>query len=307
MARKKRGIPVHGWLNIDKPAGMSSAQVVGAVKRITNAQKAGHAGTLDPFATGVLPIALGEATKTVPYMMAEEKSYRFTIRWGEARNTDDIEGEVTDRSDKRPDFQEIKAALPRFTGQISQTPPAYSAIKIKGERAYKLARAGEEVEMPERHVTIHELTLVEIVDTESAIFDVTCSKGTYIRALGRDLAVFLGTFGHLSALRRTKVGTFCHLDAISLDKLEQLWQCPAEFDALLPISTVLDDIPELAVNGPQAERLRHGGDVSGVELADGTVCAIYGDTPVALARIEAGRMYPFRVFNIDDQEKPDVD
>lgn len=302
MARKKRGIPIHGWLNIDKPAGRSSAQVVGAVKRITNAQKAGHAGTLDPFATGVLPIALGEATKTVSYMMAEEKSYRFTVVWGEARNTDDIDGEVTDRSDQRPGRQAIEAALPHFTGEQRQTPPPYSAIKINGERAYKLARAGIELEMPERIVTIHDLKLVKIVDSESAIFDVTCSKGTYIRALARDIAIYLGTFGHLSALRRTKVGTFSEEVAISLDKLEELWQCPAEFDALLPISTALDDIPELAVNGPQAERLRHGNEVSGIEFADGIVCAIYVDTPIALARVEAGRMYPVRVFNIDNQE-----
>lgn len=302
MARKKRGIPIHGWLNIDKPAGRTSAQVVGAVKRITNAQKAGHAGTLDPFATGVLPIALGEATKTVSYMMAEEKSYRFTAVWGEARNTDDIDGDVTAISDRRPGRQEIEAALKHFTGELVQIPPAYSAIKINGERAYKLARAGMALEMPERQVTIHELKLLEIADSESAIFDVTCSKGTYIRALARDIAAFLGTFGHLSALRRTKVGRFYAQDAISLDKLEELWQCPAEFDALLPISTALDDIPELAVNGPQAQRLRHGGEVSGIEFADGIVCAIYADTPVALARMEQGRMYPIRVFNLDDQE-----
>jgi tRNA pseudouridine55 synthase len=302
MARKKRGIPVHGWLNIDKPAGRSSAQVVGAVKRITNAQKVGHAGTLDPFATGVLPIALGEATKTVSYMMAEEKSYRFTVVWGEARNTDDIEGEVTDHSDIRPDRNAIEAVIPIFTGEQVQTPPAFSAIKINGQRAYKLARAGIEVDIPKRTVMIHSLKLVKIIDSESAIFDVVCGKGTYIRALARDISRYLGTFGHLSALRRTKVGSFLAQNAISLDKLEQLWQCPAEFGHLLPISTALDDIPELAVTGPQADRLKHGNSLSGIEFADGIVCAIYGDTPIALSKVENGWMYPVRVFNIDNQE-----
>ena len=298
MARKRRGTPIHGWLNIDKAAGMTSAHVVARVKRITNAEKVGHAGTLDPFATGVLPIALGEATKTVGYIVDDMKEYRFTVRWGEARNTDDIEGEIEATSDHRPSREDILAALHHFTGTIRQRPPAYSAILIRGERAYKLAREGMDVTMPERDVHIAALQLVGIPDRDHAIFDVTCGKGTYIRALGRDLALRLGTVAHLSALRRLRVGPFCANDAISLDKLAKLWQCPAEFQDLLPLTTALDDIPALAVTEPQAVRLRHGNDVAIPDQADGIVCVMDGNTPLGLAKMEAGRLYPVRIFNI---------
>ena len=193
MARKRRGTPIHGWLNIDKDARLSSAQVVGRVKRITNAQKVGHAGTLDPFATGILPIALGEATKTVGYIVDETKEYRFTVRWGEARNTDDIEGKVIEMSNVRPTEDEIKKLLPDFIGTVRQQPPAFSAIKISGERAYKLARAGTELDMPERDVHIESLILIEILDEDYAVFEVSCGKGTYIRALARDIDLKLGT------------------------------------------------------------------------------------------------------------------
>mgnify|MGYP001793842746 CR=1 FL=1 len=217
MARKRRGTPIHGWLNIDKEAGLSSAQVVGRVKRIMNAAKAGHAGTLDPFATGILPIALGEATKTVSYITDDSKEYRFTVCWGEKRNTDDIEGEIEAISGIRPTREDILQILPAFTGAIQQRPPAFSAIKIKGERAYKLARDGQDIDMPEREVHIESLSLTEIVDTDHAVFEVTCGKGTYIRSLARDMAVKLGTVAHLSSLRRTRVGPFLERDAISLD------------------------------------------------------------------------------------------
>ncbi|MEX0583687.1 MAG: tRNA pseudouridine(55) synthase TruB [Sneathiella sp.] len=298
MVRKRRGTPIHGWLNIDKEAGLSSAQVVGRIKRITNAQKVGHAGTLDPFATGILPIALGEATKTVSYIVDETKEYRFTARWGEARNTDDIEGEIESRSDIRPNTDDILKLLPRFIGTIRQRPPAFSAIKIAGERAYKLARAGVDIEMPERDVHIESLSLIEIIDEDHAIFEVSCGKGTYIRALARDMALKLGTVAHLSALRRIRVGPFSEADAISLDKLEKLWQCPAKFVDLLPLATALDDIPALAVTEPQASRLRHGNDVAVPNQADGIVCAMERDIPVGIAKIETERLCPVRIFNL---------
>jgi tRNA pseudouridine55 synthase len=298
MARRRRGIPIHGWLNIDKPAGLSSSAVVGAVKRITNAQKVGHAGTLDPFATGVLPIALGEATKTVQYMMSDDKEYRYTVRWGEARNTDDIEGEITETSDHRPTEKEILSSIPAFLGTIEQIPPAFSALKIEGKRAYKLAREGVALDMQARDVQIHDMSLVECRDSDHAVFDVCCGKGTYIRALARDLAVTLGTFGHLVDLRRTRVGSFCEKNAISLDKLEKLWQCPAEFEGLLPVTTPLDDIPAVALTEAQALRVRHGNDVAAPNQADGIVCAMDGIIPIGIAKVEDERLYPVRVFNI---------
>ncbi len=298
MARRRKGIPIHGWLNIDKPDGMSSAAVVGTVKRLTNAQKAGHAGTLDPFATGILPIALGEATKTAGYIVDDSKEYVFTARWGEARNTDDVEGEVSETSDKRPTESEILAILPAFTGVIKQTPPIYSAIKIDGKRAYKLARDGQDVQIPERDVQITALTLEEILDQDHARFRVSCGKETYIRALARDIALKIGTVAHLTQLRRTRVGPFSEKCAISLDKLEKLWQCPAEFEDLLPLTTALDDIPAVAISETQADRVRHGNSVAVPNQADAIVCAMEGDIPVAISRIEDGNLFPVRVFNI---------
>lgn len=298
MARRKKGNPIHGWLNIDKPVGMTSATVVKIVKRITTAQKAGHAGTLDPFATGILPIALGEATKTVPYIVDDIKEYSFTARWGEKRDTDDLDGDITETSDYRPSETEILSILPLFTGSVIQTPPIYSAIKIKGERAYKLARAGEDVEMPQRQIEIYALTLENIIDSDHASFHVTCSKGTYIRALARDLAVKLGGVAHLSQLRRTKVGPFLEKNAISLDKLEKLWQCPAEFEDLLPLTTALDDIPAVAISETQALRVRHGNDVAVPNTADGIVCAMDREQPVSISKVENGILFPVRVFNI---------
>ena len=298
MARRKKGIPIHGWLKIDKPAGMTSAAVVNKVKWITKAQKAGHAGTLDPFATGILPIALGEATKTIPFIVDDKKQYAFTARWGEKTNTDDIEGEIEATSPYRPTAADISMAISQFLGVIVQVPPAFSAIKINGERAYKLARDGVQITMPEREVEIFELSLDQALDSDHATFTVSCAKGTYIRALARDLAVHMGTVAHLSQLRRTKVGPFLEKDAISLDKLEQLWQCPAEFEDLLPLTTALDDIPAVAISEAQALRVSHGNDVAVPNIADGIVCAMDRGKPLSISKVENGVLYPVRVFNI---------
>src|SRR4051812_19475755 len=213
MSRKRRGSPVHGWVVVDKPEGVTSTQAVAIVRRVFDAQKAGHAGTLDPMATGVLAVALGEATKTVPFAMEAEKIYRFTARWGEARDSDDAEGRVTATSDIRPTREQVEDALPRFVGRITQVPPAYSAIKVQGERAYDLARVGETVSLEPRTVVIHEARVMETPDPEHTAFEMRCGKGTYVRAWVRDLALALATFGHVSRLRRTAIGGFSEKDA----------------------------------------------------------------------------------------------
>ncbi|HEY3147482.1 MAG TPA: tRNA pseudouridine(55) synthase TruB, partial [Dongiaceae bacterium] len=230
--RRKRGEKVDGWLILDKPVDLTSTQAVNIVRRIFDAQKAGHAGTLDPLASGILPIALGEATKTVPYAMDALKSYRFTLRFGEARATDDAEGEVVQTSVKRPSDDEIRAILPEFTGLITQVPPAFSAIKVQGERAYDLARAGEAVELEPRQVLIHSIRLLARPSADDATFDVVSGKGAYMRALGRDLAIGLGTCGHIRDLRRTAVGPFTETRAISLESLSALGHSPAAFEHL---------------------------------------------------------------------------
>ena len=221
MARRKRGKAVHGWLVLDKPAGMTSTQAVGAVRRAFDARKAGHAGTLDPLATGVLPIALGEATKTVPYAVEGEKGYQFTVRWGAETDTDDAEGRLVATSETRPDRGAIEPLLARFVGEILQTPPAFSAIKIDGERAYDLARAGETVELEPRLVRIDEFTLLHTPDRDTAVFEARCGKGTYVRALARDMGRALGCLGHVVALRRTRVGPFAEADAVSMATLQE--------------------------------------------------------------------------------------
>jgi tRNA pseudouridine55 synthase len=313
MGRRKKGSPVHGWVIVDKPEGITSTQVVGIVKRVFDAQKAGHAGTLDPMATGVLAIALGEATKTVPYAMDSEKSYRFTACWGEARDSDDAEGKVVATSDKRPSREEIEAAIPRLVGEVTQVPPAYSAVKVAGERAYDLAREGEAVQLEPRVVEIYEVRLLSMPDADHAEFEMSCGKGTYVRAWVRDVARILGTVGHVSRLRRTSVGAFSEGDAIALEKLKAFMHIPAAFEHLRPISTALDGIPALAVTGPDAVRLRSGNPiiVRAREFARLTEDAgssddlqgltVYLSTqegePVALAALEAGELRPFRVFN----------
>jgi len=313
MVRKRKGEPVHGWVVVDKPVGMTSTQVVGFVKRIFEAQKAGHAGTLDPMASGVLAVALGEATKTVPFAMEAEKTYEFTARWGEGRDSDDAEGRIVETSEIRPSRQDIERLLPRFTGVIEQVPPSFSAIKVAGERAYDLARDGEAPQLEARKIVVEDVRLVDQPDANHAAFEMRCGKGAYVRAWVRDLARALGTVAHVSALRRTRIGPFSIGEAIPLEKLEAFGHSPAAFEHLRPISTALDGIPALAVTGSDAVRLRSGNSVlmrAGLfarikemshardDLQGLTVylSSAQGE-PIALAELSGGELRPFRVFN----------
>jgi tRNA pseudouridine55 synthase len=305
MAKTKR-TPVHGWLILDKPHGMTSTQAVGKVRFLFNAEKAGHGGTLDPLATGLLPIALGEATKTVSYAMDGRKVYRFTARWGEERTTDDLEGAVSATSDHRPSREEVESILPRFTGEIMQAPPAFSAIKVDGERAYDLARAGEAVELAERPILIEALTLVDIPDPDHATFEVACGKGTYIRSLARDMGRSLGTAAHVTMLRRVAVGPFTETHMISLENLVELGhKAPggdAKTGALLPIETVLDGIPALAIDEEQARRLKLGQAVllrgANAPIAEDAVLVMSGAKPLGIGTIVQGSLKPKRLFNL---------
>ena len=313
MARKRKGAPVHGWVVVDKPVGVTSTETVAAVKRVFEAQKAGHAGTLDPLASGVLAVALGEATKTVSFAMDSEKTYNFTARWGEARDSDDAEGKVEGTSDIRPSKVEIAALLPSFIGDISQVPPRFSAVKVSGERAYDIARDGEVPQLEPRIVSIHDVRLVAQPDPDHAEFEMRCGKGAYVRAWVRDFAIGLGTLGYVSELRRTAVGGFTLADAIPLEKLKSFGHSPAAFEHLKPISTALDGIPALAVTGADAVRLRCGNPIlmrAGLfarikeeahpddDLQGLTVyLASAAGEPVALAELSGGELRPFRVFN----------
>jgi tRNA pseudouridine55 synthase len=303
--RDKRDI--HGWIVLDKPIGMTSTQAVAVVKRLFSAKRAGHAGTLDPLASGGLPIALGEATKTVPFVMDGLKRYRFTVRWGEERDTDDTEGKVVKTSEARPTAESIRALLPQFTGVIEQIPPRYSAIKVQGERAYDLARDGEAVELAPRPVEIHQLDLIEQVDSNQSVFEAECGKGTYVRALARDIGRILGCFGHICALRRTLVGPFGENDMILLEQLEALCNRAASgegslADALLPVETALDDIPALAVTRADAARLHRGQAVllrgRDAPNSSGTVYVTVAGRLLALAEVNNGEVIPKRVFNL---------
>ena len=306
--RKRRGQRVDGWLILDKALGMTSTSAVGAVRRFFDAAKAGHGGTLDPLATGLLPIALGEATKTVPYVMDGMKTYRFTLKFGEARATDDAEGEIIATSEKRPEDAEIEAALPAFRGNILQRPPIFSALKVAGERAYDLARAGEAVELAPRQALIERFEMIGRPDRDHADFEVRSGKGAYMRSLARDLAEALGSRGHVSALRRIAVGPFTENHGISLDSLKALGHIPAASRHLLPVATALDDIPALAVTDSEAFRLRCGQAVGPIRRQDlerigqyesGSIfCAKSGGMPVALVRLEAGDLRPVRVLNL---------
>ena len=308
MARRRKGQPVHGWLVIDKPAGMSSAAVVAKARRALDAEKAGHGGTLDPLATGLLPIAFGEATKTVAYVMDGPKTYRFAIHWGEARSTDDAEGAVVATSPSRPGRGAIEQALPEFIGEILQVPPVFSAIKVDGQRAYDLARAEAPPELAARPVEIHAFALLEQSDPDHAVFEVTSGKGAYMRSLARDLALRLGTVGHIGWLRRIRVGPFQEEQAISLERLLALGHSAAAFEALHPIETVLDDIPALALTDGEADRLRRGQAIALIKRSDlprverlepgATVFATCAGRPVALTRYEAGSLKPVRVLNL---------
>lgn len=309
MSRRKRGLPVHGWVCLDKPLGMGSTQAVSAVRRLFDANKAGHAGTLDPLASGILPIALGEATKTVPFMMEARKVYRFTIEWGSSTDSVDREGAVIARSDVRPDVDGVRATLPTFVGEIQQVPPAFSAIKVDGRRAYDLAREGVEVELKSRPVTIHSAEVTAAPDVDHVEIRIETGKGVYVRSLARDLAVALGAEGHVSALRREQVGPFSLENAVTLDSLEQMVHSGAASEGLLPVATALDDIPGLAVTDQDAFSLRQGRPIvllpRQVETLKGqlqgdarTVSVFLGQTLVALGQLRAGRLEPDRVFNL---------
>ena len=306
MGRSRRkGRPIHGWLCLDKPEGLTSTEAVTRVRRITGAAKVGHGGTLDPLATGVLPIALGEATKTVPYIVDGQKHYQFTARLGEARTTDDSEGEVTAQSPLRPDSAAIEAVLPEFVGTVEQVPPRFAAIKVDGERAYDRARRGEDVALAPREVAIDSLTLVERLDDDHVRLELVCGKGTYVRAIVRDLGVKLGCFAHVTALRRFQVGPFRASDAISLTALAGLTQDDALAQALVSLPAALEEMPFLPLTGPQAERLRSGqkirvaaGMITGTPGEDGTVRAMAAGEMIALARLQGGQLSPVRVFNL---------
>ena len=308
--RKRKGLPISGWIVIDKAEGMTSTQVVGKVRWLTKAQKVGHAGTLDPLATGVLPIALGEATKTVPFAMDSRKTYRFTVRWGIATDTDDSEGAPIRDCDVRPTTAQIEAVLPRFTGLIVQMPPIYSALKVDGARAYNLARAGETVELKARDIFVHRLTLLDRPDEDHAVFEAHVGKGCYIRSLARDLGEALATAGHIVQLRRVDVGKFSVDNAISLEKLEELTHGAALDECLHPVWTALDDIPALALTDAEAAKLRQGQSLSWFSRFDaerlsplgpsneGTALAFAGDLAIALVEVSAAEIRPVRVFNL---------
>lgn len=291
---------VNGWLIVDKPRGMGSTEVVGKTRWLMHANKNGHTGTLDPFASGVLPIAFGEATKLVPFVTDGRKEYEFVLKWGEQTVTDDTDGEIVARCDKIPSHAEIMAALPHFIGNITQIPPAYSAIKIKGQPAYKLARKGENVVIPPRKIEIYQLELLaEYAD--SAKFRVECSKGTYVRTLGKDLAQFLGTLGHLVELRRTKCGIFDLKHTILLENLEKMEYVENRRKLLFPIETSLRDIAEIAVSEEDAKKLSMGQSVSpkNYDVKPSECVAAYSHgCLIALVRIDERKISPIRVFNL---------
>ncbi|HKM62279.1 MAG TPA: tRNA pseudouridine(55) synthase TruB [Acidisphaera sp.] len=304
--RKPRGRPLDGWLVVDKPPGPTSTQTLNRVRRCFGAAKAGHGGTLDPLATGVLPIAFGAATKTVPYVMDGTKVYRFTLRFGEARDTDDADGQVIATNPHRPTDDEIRAALPAFIGDIMQRPPAFSALKVAGERAYDMAREGRAPDLPPRPARIDRFELVERPSSDTAVFEVESGKGVYMRALARDLAAACGTLGHVAALRRLRVGPFTAEQAITLDKLGNPDDTPpASPDLLLPVATALDDIPALALTETEAGGLSHGQAISLVELMgripsatspQGVVRAMAGKRVIGLCRLEDGWLKPERLL-----------
>jgi tRNA pseudouridine55 synthase len=306
MSRHNKGRLVHGWLVLDKPLGMTSTQAVAAIKRLYNAQKAGHAGTLDPLATGILPIALGEATKTVSLVVEGDKAYRFSVRWGAETRTDDAEGETTKTSDARPALADIEAVLPRFTGEILQIPPHFSAIKVDGERAYDLAREGEVLALEPRRVVIAELRVIGHPDASTTIFEATCGKGTYVRALARDLGRALGCYGHLVGLRRTRVGRFAEDQARTLHTISTLQQAADAqellLQRLLPVEAALGDIRRLNVSPADAARLKRGQPIllrgRDAPALTGPAYAVSQGQLIAIGAIDKGELRPTRVFNL---------
>jgi tRNA pseudouridine55 synthase len=297
---------VHGWVAIDKAVGMTSTQVVSAVKRLYAAKRAGHAGTLDPLASGALPIALGEATKTVPFVMEGRKSYRFTVRWGEERDTDDAEGVIVATSAERPDAAAIGSVIGAFIGTIAQVPPAFSAIKVDGERAYDLARDGEVVELEARPVEIHRLSLIDIPDPDHARLSAECGKGTYVRALARDMGRVLGCFGHVSALRRTGVGPFREQDGVSLERLEAA-DAAALAGLLQPVAAGVEGLPSCSVSRADAARLARGQAVllrgRDAPIVQGPVAIFTQGDLIALADAAEGELRPRRIFNLNAQAR----
>ena len=298
--RKKKGRPISGWVILDKPVGIGSTQCVSKIKWLYQAAKAGHAGTLDPLASGMLPLALGEATRTVPYIMDGQKTYRFTVTWGAETNTDDLAGEVTNSSDKRPSKDDILALLPNYTGEIEQVPPQFSAVKIDGERAYKRARDGEEMEIKSRIVQIETLELVASAD-DTATFEVLCGKGTYVRSLARDMGRDLKCYGHITELRRTSVAPFLEEDLIPLEKLVEMEGELEQLDGeLFTTGTALDDIIEVPVTKEQVHRLRLGNSIvlrgrDAIAQAD-EAFASNGDELIAIGEVDRGQFKPKRVF-----------
>lgn len=305
MGRRK-GTPTHGWLILDKPQSITSTHALNRVKRLFDADKAGHAGTLDPLATGVLPIAFGEATKTIPHVMDSAKEYRFLVRWGIETDTDDAEGEVVRESADRPARAAIEALLPKFRGSITQIPPRFSAVKIAGERAYDLARDGETFEIAPRQVEITRFTVAAVPTEDTCLFEAECGKGTYVRALARDLGRLLGCYGHVADLRRTRVGPLKDEQAISLESLMELGNSAAGRDALLqvlkPVETALDGIPALAVTGADAAELKRGKSIilrgRDAPIHQGLIYATSRGMLVALGEVERGELRPTRVFNL---------
>lgn len=317
MARKKKGLPINGWINLNKTVEYTSTQMVGKIRYAMNAQKAGHGGTLDPLASGILPIALGEATKTVNFIQDAIKTYEFEITWGEQRTTDDAEGEAIQTSDKRPSLEEITALLPNFIGDIEQIPPQFSAIKIDGERAYDIARDGEVADIKSRQVYIESLDILEH-KTDTTRLKCVCGKGTYIRSIARDMGKNLGCFGYISALKRTQVGVFTLDNAISLDIFLEMIDKPDQErnsdDFLLPLQTVLGDIPALALKEEEKVRLKNGNELTflskpdlarlddaGIDWkADEATIALaqYDDTAIAMIEIYGAKIQPIRVFNL---------
>ncbi|MEQ9315045.1 MAG: tRNA pseudouridine(55) synthase TruB [Henriciella sp.] len=309
--RRKKGQPVHGWLNVDKPADITSTQVVGILKRLFDAQKVGHGGTLDPLADGILPIAFGEATKTVQWAMDADKEYVFTIEWGRTTTTLDAEGAVTATSDVRPTREAIEDALEGFEGDIEQVPPKYSAIKVNGERAYDLAREGEEFEIPSREVTVYEARLIETPDADHAVIHVRSGKGFYVRALARDLAAALGAESHVSQLRRIRVGVMHEGAAVKLAELEAMESRDDLLKTLAPIEAVLDDVPDVDISADDAAMIRQGREIMLMphvverwremkhpDPEDRLALAMHGDMAIAMGEIRAGRFQPMRVFQM---------
>ncbi|MDQ7071320.1 MAG: tRNA pseudouridine(55) synthase TruB [Rhodobacterales bacterium] len=299
MARRKKGRDISGWIVVDKPAGMTSTTVVNKLRWAMEAKKAGHAGTLDPEATGVLAVAFGEATKTVPYITDALKAYRFIVRLGQATNTDDTEGEVTDTSDLRPTDDEIKEALVPFVGDIMQVPPKFSAVKIDGERAYKRARDDEDFEIAARPLWVEELVMIDRIDADHVELEMTCGKGGYVRAIARDLGAALGCFGHVKTLRRIWSGPFDVEDGISMERIEELARTPELDEYLQPMQVGLTELPELKCTPEGAVRLRNGNAgmvlASDLEYGDEAWASIDG-VPVAVGRYKAGELHPSRVF-----------